>query len=215
MQPRFITFEGGEGAGKSTQVKLLAKAFTDAGLPFITTREPGGSKGAEEIRSLVVTGAPDRWDAGTESLLFMAARYNHVTQLIQPSLAEGKWVLCDRFHDSTRIYQGLAKKVGEEWLDSLYNLLFGQLAPDLTLLLDILPEQGLARAASRSGNETRFESMDHSFHESLRAGFLSLVAREPGRIHIIDAAADADTIHRTIISGLNQRFHLSLAPQSA
>ncbi|MBA4274646.1 MAG: dTMP kinase, partial [Alphaproteobacteria bacterium] len=185
MLGRFITFEGGEGAGKSTQIALLSKAFTAAALEHITTREPGGSQGAEAIRELVVTGAVDRWHPATEALLFMTARYDHLETLIRPALATGKWVLCDRFYDSTYVYQGLSKQVGEEWLDGVYNHLYGTIAPAMTLLLDIPVEQGLARAQARRGSEMRFESMDISFHESLRDGFIRLAAAEPQRIHML------------------------------
>ena len=215
MQPRFLTFEGGEGAGKSTQITLLAAAFSAAGTPCLVTREPGGSEGAEAIRSLVVTGAVDRWHPATEALLFMAARHDHIETRIRPALASGSWVLCDRFYDSTYVYQGIAKRVGGEWLDGLYNHLYGNLQPDLTLLLDIHVEQGLARAASRAGNETRFESMDMAFHTSLREGFLALAATSPKRIHVLDAAQPVEALHAQIISAVNQRFSLSLVPQSA
>lgn len=215
MPGRFITFEGGEGAGKSTQIALLSKAFQAASLKHITTREPGGSKGAEAIRELVVTGAVDRWHPTTEALLFMTARYDHLETLIRPALAAGQWVLCDRFYDSTYVYQGLGKQVGGEWLDGVYNHLYGTMGPDMTLLLDIPVEQGLARAHARRGTEMRFESMDVSFHEALRDGFIRLAAAEPQRIHMLDASLPAEQIHAHIISCVNQRFSLSLVPQSA
>lgn len=216
MQPlsRFITFEGGEGAGKSTQLKLLAQACHNLGIDAISTREPGGSKGAEAIRELVVTGAIDRWNPVTESLLFMAARYDHIETQIRPALAAGKWVLCDRFFDSTRIYQGVAKHVGQEWLLQLYSLLYGALKPDLTLLLDLPPEIGLARAKARSGNETRFEQMDASFHKKLQNGFLDLAKNEPDRFIVIDATQTSQTVHNAIISALNSRLGLSLNPET-
>ncbi len=213
MHPRFITFEGGEGAGKSTQIRLLAEAFNASALPHILTREPGGSKGGEAIRSLVVTGDVDRWDAGTEALLFMTARYDHLQTFIRPALANGQWVLCDRFYDSTYVYQGISKQVGTEWLDSIYTTLFGNITPDLTLLLDIPVETGLARAASRRGDETRFESMDVIFHETLRTGFLSLAKAAPQRVVVCNASQSVQALHHQIISALNQRFSLSLVPQ--
>lgn len=216
MRPRFITLEGGEGAGKSTQIKLLAKAFEAAGLSAITTREPGGSAGGEAIRNLVVTGAADRWHPTTESLLFMAARYDHLETKIKPALARGEWVLCDRFYDSTYIYQGIAKQVGSAWLDQLYRLLFANAAPDLTLLLDLPPSVGLARADKR-GNvaESRFEQMDVSFHEQLREGFLGLAESHPERIRIIDATADAASVHALAIQAINARFGLALKPAAS
>lgn len=215
MKPRFITFEGGEGAGKSTQIRLLAQAFEAASISHLSTREPGGSEGAEAIRALVVTGAVDRWHPVTESLLFMAARYDHLATRVQPALANGQWVLCDRFYDSTYVYQGLAKKVGGEWLDMLYTHLYGGFAPDLTFLLDVPVAMGLGRAASRAGDETRFESMDVAFHESLREGFLALASAQPERIDVIEATSSPQDVHAYIISALNQRFSLSLIPQSA
>lgn len=215
MKSQFITFEGGEGAGKSTQVKLLAASFAAAGIGAVTTREPGGSKGGEAIRGLVVSGAVDAWHPATESLLFMAARYDHVETLIKPALAEGKWVLCDRFYDSTVIYQGIAKQVGTAWLDQLYPLLFGNLAPALTLLLDLLPEVGLARADKRGNTaESRFEQMGLAYHARLREGFLQLAEQQPGRITRIDATQDAAAVHAAIIVAINSRFGLSLLPQA-
>jgi dTMP kinase len=208
---RFITLEGGEGAGKSTQIKLLAQAFDVAGISSITTREPGGSTGGEAIRGLVVSGAADKWHPTTESLLFMAARFDHLETKIKPALASGEWVLCDRFYDSTYIYQGIAKNVGTDWLDQLYRQLFANTSPDLTLLLDLPPSVGLARADKR-GNaaESRFEQMDISFHESLRAGFLGLAKANPNRIQTVDATQDAATVHAAIIATVNARFGLAL-----
>lgn len=208
---RFITLEGGEGAGKSTQIKLLAQAFAHANLKAIATREPGGSVGGEAIRGLVVSGAADKWDPTTEALLFMAARYDHLATVIQPALHRGEWVLCDRFYDSTYIYQGIAKNVGTDWLDQLYRQLFANTAPDLTLLLDLPPSIGLARADKR-GNaaESRYEQMNLDFHETLRAGFLQLAKQHPARITTIDATADSASVHHTIIAAVNARFGLAL-----
>ena len=214
MVGRFITLEGGEGAGKSTQVKLLAASFTAAGITALTTREPGGSPGGEAIRGLVVSGATDKWLPETESLLFMAARFDHLATTIKPALARGEWVLCDRFYDSTYIYQGIAKNVGGAWLDQLYRMLFANTAPDLTLLLDLPPSIGLKRADKR-GNaaESRFEQMDSEFHEHLRAGFLKLAKDNPARIHTIDATKDALAVHAAIVAAINTRFGLQLERQ--
>lgn len=212
---RFITLEGGEGAGKSTQVKLLAASLKAAGLEALLTREPGGSVGGEAIRNLVVTGAADKWNPTTESLLFMTARFDHLETKINPALARGEWVICDRFYDSTYIYQGIAKKVGTAWLDQLYALLFGNVGPDLTLLLDLPPKVGLARADKR-GNaaESRFEQMEIDFHETLRAGFLKLAKDHPSRISTVDATKDAASVHAAIIAAVNERFGLALKPAS-
>lgn len=213
--PKFITLEGGEGAGKSTQIKLLTKSFEAAGIATCVTREPGGSGGGEAIRGLVVSGAIDRWRPTTESLLFMTARYDHIETKIRPALAHGQWVLCDRFYDSTYVYQGIAKGVGTAWLDQLYALLFGNLAPDLTLLLDLPPEVGLARTESR-GNaaESRFESMGLAYHQRLREGFHALAEAHSTRIHTLDASRAAAEVHRAMIEVVNTRFNLALAPVS-
>lgn len=208
---RFITLEGGEGAGKSTQIKRLAAAFSRAGLPAISTREPGGSPGSEAIRNLLVTGAVDRWDPVTESLLFMTARYDHLRHTIRPALTTGQWVLCDRFFDSTYIYQGIAKGVDPVWLKQLYRLLYGEFRPDFTLLLDLPPDAGLARTSARPGNETRFEQMDITFHEKLRSGFLALAGEEPERFAVIDASASEERVASAIVSAINAKFGLALS----
>lgn len=216
MQPRFITFEGGEGAGKSTQVKRLAAAFKAAGIDAVTTREPGGSEGGEAIRNLVVSGSVDRWDSATESLLFMTARYDHVEKLIKPALAENKWVLCDRFYDSTYVYQGMVKGVDTQWLDKLYAHLFDSFAPDVTLLLDLPAEVGLKRATVRGNDaESRFERMGLEFHTRLRDAFLGRHQSEPTRVLKIDAAQSPDEVHDQIIAVLNARFHLALKPAAS
>lgn len=208
---RFITLEGGEGAGKSTQIKRLASAFSRAGLPAVSTREPGGSPGAEAIRNLLVTGAVDRWDPITESLLFMTARHDHLRHTIRPALLTGEWVLCDRFFDSTYIYQGIAKGVDPVWLRQLYHLLYGDFRPDFTLLLDLPPDVGLARTSARAGDETRFEQMDIAFHEKLRAGFLALASEEEERFAIIDASQNEEQVATAIRDAVNARFGLALS----
>lgn len=214
--PRFITLEGGEGAGKSTQLKLLAAAFAQARIAHRITREPGGSKGGEAIRNLVVSGDVDAWDATTESLLFMTARYDHLKTLIEPAMAKGEWVLCDRFYDSTYVYQGVAKGVGTAWLDQLYTHLFGNFLPDLTFLLDLPAEEGLARAGARGNDaESRFERMGLAWHTKLRDAFLARAVAEPNRIHKINAAQSPAQVHAAMIAVLNQRFGLALQPQAA
>lgn len=207
---RFISLEGGEGAGKSTQSRLLLESFERAGIPAILTREPGGSEGAESIRSLIVTGSQARWSATTETLLVMAARSDHLERTIHPALADGKIVICDRFLDSTRIYQGIAKKLGQPWVDAMHRLCFGDTLPELTLYLDIDPAQGLARTAARAGNETRFEGMDIAFHTQLREGFLALHAKEPARIARIDATLPPEQVHQAITATINQRLGVAL-----
>ncbi len=181
---RFITIEGGEGGGKSTQIKRLARALETAGLAIVTTREPGGAPGAEQIRALLVQGAPDRWDPMTEVLLFAAARREHVARTIEPALTVGRWVISDRFADSTMAYQGYGRGIDRAALEALRRLAVGTLVPDLTLILDLPVETGLARARARAGAEQRFEAMDIAFHERLRQGFLAIAAAEPvGRDH--------------------------------
>lgn len=200
MRGRFITIEGGEGSGKSTQIALLKQALEKTGRPFVLTREPGGEEGAEAIRALLVTGDKNRWDALAETLLFTAARVQHVARLIAPALAEGKLVLCDRFVDSTRVYQGIGKGIPAEFIAALHALTLGNTMPDLTIILDIDPQAGLARAKGRAGNETRFEGMDIEFHQQVRAGFLAIARTEPQRCHVIDASQDAQGVHRQILA---------------
>ncbi|MEO5338427.1 MAG: dTMP kinase [Magnetospirillum sp. WYHS-4] len=191
---RFITFEGGEGAGKSTQVARLAEFLRGRGLEVVTTREPGGSPGAEEIRRLLVEGHVARWQGLTEALLNYAARYEHMEAAILPALAAGKWVISDRFADSTLAYQGYGHRLDLDLIARLHRLVVGDFAPDLTLIFDLPVEVGLARTRSRPGVEDRYERMDESFHRRLRQGFLDIAAAHPERCLAIDAAADPDTV---------------------
>ncbi len=192
---RFITLEGGEGAGKSTQIRLLAQWLEARGVPVLTTREPGGTPGAERIRSLLVEGATDAWTPMTEALLNYAARHDHVTRVIRPALAAGTWVLSDRFSDSTMAYQGHGHALGQAAIAALHRAVLGRFKPDMTLILDIPVVQGLARAAARRGAETRYESMVEAFHHRVRAGFRAIARAEPGRCALIDARAQADVVH--------------------
>jgi len=209
---RFITFEGGEGGGKSTQVKRLATALEGAGIAVTVTREPGGAPGAEEIRKLVVEGAPERWDALTEALLMTAARREHVVRTIEPALAAGRWVISDRFADSTMAYQGYGRGVDRAALTALRTLAVGALAPDLTLILDLPVALGLARAHQRRGHELRFEAMDRDFHERLRQGFVAIAAAEPARCVVIDVTAPVDTVARAVAEAVTARLKVALAP---
>ena len=200
----FISVEGGEGCGKSTQLRLLGRALQEQAIPHVMTREPGGEPGAEAIRELVVQGEADRWEGMAETLLFLAARYQHVVRVIMPAIEAGKWVVCDRFHDSTRVYQGIGKEISDASYMALHQEIFGdKMVPDLTILLDLPPEVGLRRTLSRTHDETRFESMDISFHEKVRAGFLALAEQEPERIRVIDASGTVDQTHQAIIETLN------------
>ncbi len=204
---RLITFEGGEGGGKSTQIRHLAAHLAEHGIDVVMTREPGGTEGAEAIRSLVTEGAQDRWSPLTEALLFLAARHDHVSRLIKPALAEGRWVLCDRFIDSTRVYQGIAGTLGLDLINRLHQTIFDDLAPDLTLLLDVPVETGLARRRG-SGEINRFDQMVTEFHETVRAGFLDLAANEPERFAVIDAGLGEDEVSRAIGQVVTERYPL-------
>jgi dTMP kinase len=199
----FVTLEGGEGAGKTTQLRLLAARLRDAGREVVETREPGGTPSAERLRAVLLEGGP--WEAVTQALLHFAARREHVTGLILPSLAAGRVVLSDRFADSTLAYQchglGLPRAV---W-DRLAEVTLEGLRPDLTLVLDLPVERGLARAASRGGNN-HYEALPRDFHERVRAGFLAIAAAEPGRCAVVDADADADTVAARIAAVLAERL---------
>jgi dTMP kinase len=195
---KFVTFEGGEGAGKSTQVARLVAWLHGRGVTAIATREPGGSAGAEAIRELLVTGEPGRWDGLTEALLISAARRDHVQRLIEPQLRRGVWVVSDRFFDSTLAYQGFGQGVARTHIAALQRAAVGELVPDLTLILDLPVEQAHARARARSGGLSRFERMDRAFHERIRQGFIEIAQAEPKRCTIIDAAADMDNVTQAV-----------------
>lgn len=190
---RFITLEGGEGTGKSTQTKRLAARLEALGVDVLATREPGGSPGGEEIRKLLVTGAPGRWQPITEALLHMAARSDHVATVIEPALAAGHWVVSDRFFDSTVVYQGIVQGVGEDRVRALYRDIFGSFAPDLTLILDLETKAGLARA-NEDGREGRYEDMGEDFHKQVAGAFRAIAAAEPGRCRLIDASGTLEEV---------------------
>lgn len=204
---RFITFEGGEGAGKSTQVRRLADALRARGIDVLTTREPGGSEGAEQIRRLLVEGSADRWDGLTETLLHYAARRDHLRRVIRPALAAGTWVISDRFNDSTRAYQGYGHGLPQGDLDALYQLVSDGLSPDLTIVLDLPVEVGLQRAGLRGGDENRYEGMASAFHQRLRTGFLAIAAAEPERCRVISADQSLDAVHGEIIAVIERSFY--------
>jgi dTMP kinase len=192
-QGRFISFEGIDGSGKSTQAKLLAKTLGDLGYDVVLTREPGGSVGAEEIRALVLQGDPDRWSAESEILLFTAARRDHMEKTILPALNAGKIVICDRFADSTRMYQGLSRGDLRNLVDELHNLMIPQ-DPDLTVLIDLDPKLGLSRAKARNTVEERFEDFGVALQEKMRIGFLNLAEQYANRFRVIDGLRDIDDI---------------------
>lgn len=210
MAGRFITFEGGEGAGKTTHVRLLADALRAAGLDVVETREPGGSPGAEQIRELLIHGEVGRWDAMSEALLHFAARRDHVRRVIQPALTAGKWVLSDRFADSTMAYQGYGHGLGREAIEQLYALTVGDLRPDLTVILDLPVEEGLRRTATRKHGGTRYERMDRAFHERLRAGFLAIAREDPERCLVVDGRLPVEAVHEAIRAAVGDRLKLAL-----
>jgi len=193
MTGRFITFEGGEGAGKSTQAALLAERLRAAGIDVVLTREPGGTPGAEAIRALIVEGEPDRWTATTEALLVNAARADHVARLIRPALAAGKWVVCDRFVDSTLAYQGAGKALAAADLLEAHRFATDNLWADLTLVLDLPLAVGAARAAER-GRPDRFDRLGADFHDRVAASFVHVAHQEPDRVRLIDATGDVEAV---------------------
>jgi dTMP kinase len=203
---KFITLEGGEGAGKSTHVKRLVAAFEAAGIEAVATREPGGAPGAEEIRKILVEGAAGRWAPLTETLLHFAARAEHVARTIRPALDRGAWVVCDRFVDSTMAYQGYAQGVGRAKVEELARTVLGEFHPDLTLILDVPADQGLARSAKRGGGDTRYESMGSEFHTKLREAFLDIAKREPNRCVVIDATEPKDAVAVAILAAVRERL---------
>ena len=189
----FISFEGIDGSGKSTQARLLAERLRGKGHDVVLTREPGGSPGAEEIRRLVLEGATDRWSAETEILLFTAARRDHLEKTIRPAIAAGKVVICDRFADSTRLYQGITRGDLRGVVDRLHAMMIG-VEPDLTFIIDLDPATGLARAKGRNGTEERFEDFGLGLQEQLREGFLALAREFPGRCRVIDGARAPEAV---------------------
>ena len=220
MSGRFIVFEGGEGAGKSTQARLLTDALEARGLSVVLTREPGGTPGAEAIRSLLLHPPHEGWGPQAEALLFAAARADHVAKLITPALAEGKWVICDRFIDSTRVYQGTLGNVDERLIRSLERVTVGPAVPELTFILDVPAQVGMARAKNTRGQvqADRFEAESMEFHEKLRGAYRALAAAEPKRCIVIDGRAPRDVVADRIWSIVQERLHpqqLGIAERSA
>lgn len=197
----FISFEGIDGSGKSTQARLLAQTLRTRGLDVVLTREPGGSPGAEEIRALVLEGPPDRWSAETELLLFTAARRDHLERTIRPALAAGQIVICDRFADSTRMYQGLRGAGLRAKVDALHALMIGQ-EPDLTVLVDMEPNTGLARALARQGHEERFEAFGADLQHAMRSGFLDLAKEQPDRFVVVNGTGSIEDVAQAVFAAV-------------
>jgi dTMP kinase len=209
VRGRFITFEGGEGSGKSTHAKRLAAQLRSAGLEVVLTREPGGSPGAEIIRHVLLSGAAKPLGAETETILFAAARDDHVREVIRPALIAGKWVVCDRFIDSTRVYQGAVGKVDAKLIRGLERVTVGAAMPDLTFVLDVPATVGLARAKHRRGTDEvdRYESETVEFHEELRRAYRRLAEDEPRRVMIVDGRAPKEVVAERIWTTVKERLH--------
>jgi dTMP kinase len=214
MRGRFITFEGGEGTGKSTHAALLASRIKSFGIGTLLTREPGGSPGAEIMRYILLSGAVRPLGANAEAMLFAAARDDHLTTLIRPALEAGKWVVCDRFADSTRIYQGVAGKVDPMAIRAMERIIVGDTRPDLTLILDVPVREGMKRAAARrgKGEADRFEAEALAFHDKLRDGFLTLAASEPLRCVLIDATLPKEEVAEQIWRVVTKKLDPASAP---
>jgi dTMP kinase len=214
MRGRFITFEGGEGTGKSTHAGLVAERLKSLGLDVVLTREPGGSPGAEVIRHVLLAGVAKPLGADAEALLFAAARDDHVRNTIEPALTRGAWVVCDRFIDSTRVYQGTLGHLDPKFIRALERITVGDLKPDLTFILDVPADVGLARAGKRRGGETadRFEAESLSFHEELREAYRLLVMTEPGRCVVVDATEPKQAVADRVWKTVNERLDPAMAP---
>ncbi len=205
---KFITFEGGEGTGKSTQARLLAERLRAHGLSVVLTREPGGAPGAEQIRDLLLGDHGHDWEPATEALLHFAARREHLSKTVMPALERGDWVVSDRFADSTMAYQGYGLGLGFEMIEGLYASSIGDFRPDLTIVLDLPAEQGMARARARGDDLDRYEAMDLEFHRRLRQGFLDIAARDPDRCVVVDASAAIDEIAAEIFTAVKTRLEV-------
>lgn len=214
---KFITFEGGEGTGKSTQVAMLALRLEAHGIAVLVTREPGGSPGAEIIRHVLLSGAAKPLGPDAEAMLFAAAREDHVRCTIKPALDSGKWVVCDRFADSTRVYQGVLGQVDQRLINGLERVSIGDLSPDLTLVLDLPVEAAFERRTRRRGGAApdRFEAEDLEFHQKLRQAYLALAAGEPHRCVVIDAGTSKEEVAKQIWRVVNSRFDPGMAPLTA
>lgn len=208
MAGQFITFEGGEGSGKSSQINILKSKLIGKGIDVVCTREPGGTPSAEILRELVTTGEVNKWEPMTEALLMFASRYEHIKNLIIPSLENGKWVLCDRFYHSTYAYQGLGHGLGLEKMEALKKISIGEIEPDLVFFLDIDPMEGIKRTMGRHTNEDRFEKMDISFHTKLRDAFLGFSKTYSENSVVINADQEINKISDIIFEEIEKRFKI-------
>ncbi len=211
MKGRFITFEGGEGVGKSTQIRRLAASLNALGIETLLTREPGGSPHAEELREVLLSGGAKHFGPFAETILFYAARDDHLKVTIRPALAKGLWVLCDRFIDSTRAYQGVLGEVEPALIRSIERVVVGSTVPDLTLILDMPARDGLARVRARGAGVDRFEGESLIFHEKLREAFLAIAEFEPRRCAVVDAAGTQDDVAAKVLATVRQRLDLGTA----
>jgi len=205
-----IVIDGVDGAGKGVQSRRLLQSLKDAGLSTILTREPGGSASAEDIRSLLVTGEPEKWDSMTELLLMYAARRAHLRDTVWPALAAGKWVISDRYADSSRAFQGIAGNLGLETVEQIHRITVGDFEPELVLILDLSESIALQRAQDRGGSEDRFEKKGANYHARVREAFLQIAASESSRYHVIDADQSMDQVSQQIVEIVNRRFGLEL-----
>ncbi len=203
---KFITLEGGDGTGKSTQARMLAAFLEDHHKSVLLTREPGGAPGSDDIRQLILTGEPDRWDVVGETLLFYASRRNHLRLTVWPALEKGQWVISDRFADSTMAYQGYGNQLGVEAVQKIHDVSVGEFEPDLTLILDIDVAKGIARTQGRTNNEDRFEKMDLSVHERMRKGFYEIADKHKNRCVIVDADRPIDAVQADLQAIVMERL---------
>ncbi|MDJ0834696.1 MAG: dTMP kinase [Gammaproteobacteria bacterium] len=212
---KMIVIEGVDGSGKGVQTRLLQQAMTDAGLPCILTREPGGSAAAEDIRELLVNGEPEKWDSMTELLLMYAARRAHLRDTIRPALAQGKWVISDRFADSSRAFQGIAGELGLDIVEQLHQLSIDNFSPDLVIVLDIDDQVALQRAIARGDGEDRFEKKGADYHRKVRAAFRQIAASNPELYRLIDASGTIEQVASQIFATIEEKFQLALSlPES-